>query len=152
MIEGVGSVVREHVPMVIPVGFTPYDAIIEDVDRHIQESIKYDDTRGHQVDADEGLEKKQTKTHKEIVYGFDGQFKSSVDRLVVLMMKVDMRIENRCRKQVEPAMYKIDPAVEEHEAQYGGNRRSFGRGEKNGEEEKHKDRERIRANDPENKL
>jgi hypothetical protein len=68
------------------------------------------------------------------------------------MMKVDMGIENRCRKQVEPAMYKIDPAVEEYEAQYGGKRRSFRRGEKDREDEKHQDRKCIRANDPENKL
>jgi hypothetical protein len=47
----------------------------------------------------------------------------------MLMMKIDMGIENRCRKQVESAMYKIDPSIEESETETRGNGGSFGRGE-----------------------
>ena len=93
MVQGVGSVIRIHIAMVVPVRRASYDAIIEDMDGRIGNRVEDYDARGTDRDSEEPLCDEEAQIHRQVVDGFHQELQAPVDFLVVLMMEEHMGIQ-----------------------------------------------------------
>jgi len=93
VVHRVGSVVRVHMLVVVSVGRAAHHAVVKDVNADVRDRVIDDDARGNDLDAEEPLERYEAEVHQCIVDGFHKEFETSVDALVVVVVKEHMGIQ-----------------------------------------------------------
>ena len=93
MVECIGSVIRIHMTMVVPVRRAPHDAIIEDMNGGIQKGVEDNNACGNDRDSEESLYDEEAQIHRQVVDGFHQELQAPVNLLVVLVVEEYMGIQ-----------------------------------------------------------